>query len=307
MKKTIFLIASVGIILLLGGCGSKEVLDDRITLGLMPTEDTMPLIVAKEMGYFDEVGLDVHFEVFKNPKDRDAALQAGELDGTISDQMGVCLYQNAGFDMKIVSYTDCDFILIASRQTGITSVEELAGKKVAISENTVIEYALDRMLDTASISRDLVEKIPVPAIPARIEMLAGGQVDVVLLPEPFASLAIKSGGLVIAKDSQYGNSSTVLAFRGDVLDTKKDEVKSLLEAYNKGVDYIHETDISEYEQLIIDTIGFPEEMKGKIVLGNYRKSGLPDQKDIEEVIEWIEEKGINQKDIKPSDMIKEVD
>ncbi len=307
MKKAILLTVVLGLLIVLGGCGKKEVLDDTITLGLMPSEDTMPLIVAKEMGYFDEMGLDVQFEVFRNPKDRDAALQAKELDGIIGDQMGICLYQNAGFDMKIVSYTDCDFILIASDQSGISSIDELGGKSVAISENTVIEYSLDRMLDSASIDRDLVEKVPVPAIPARVEMLASGQVDLVLLPEPFAALAIGNGGVVIGKDSQYGDSSTVLAFRGEVLEAKDAEIKALLEAYDKGVEYIQETEISEYEDLIISTIGFPEEMKGKIVLHDYRKSGLPDQSDIEKVIEWIEEKGINQKEITPSDMIKEVD
>lgn len=82
---------------------------------------------------------------YKSANDRDAALQAGELEGVLCDETAIEIYQNAGLDMKIKGKTDGGFALLAGQGTGIENVKGLEGKRIAISENTVIEYTLDQL------------------------------------------------------------------------------------------------------------------------------------------------------------------
>jgi NitT/TauT family transport system substrate-binding protein len=63
------------------------------------------------------------------------------------------LLRNAGYDAKIVS-TELQetakkmrFAIVASLGSNINSIEDLEGKKIAISSNTIIEYITDTLLD----------------------------------------------------------------------------------------------------------------------------------------------------------------
>ena len=60
---------------------------EELTIGILPAESAIPIILAKEMGYFDEAGVNVSIQAFSSPNDRNVAVQAGELDGVIGDVM----------------------------------------------------------------------------------------------------------------------------------------------------------------------------------------------------------------------------
>ena len=89
--KNLFLATlTVMVGLTLTACGSEKTqqpsttqTDETITLnfGAMGSIDAVPLVIAQENGYFKEEGLNVNLEMFTAAKDRDAALQAGQLDG----------------------------------------------------------------------------------------------------------------------------------------------------------------------------------------------------------------------------------
>ena len=60
-----------------------------LSFGAMGSIDAVPLVIAQEKGYFEEEGLNVNLEIFTAAKDRDAALQAGELDGVLADEAAI--------------------------------------------------------------------------------------------------------------------------------------------------------------------------------------------------------------------------
>lgn len=284
-------------LLLIVGC-HKE--DDTITLGVMPSEDAIPFVIAKEQGYVNSDKVTLEF--YKSAKDRDAALQAGALDGIIGDQIAIGLYQNADVDMRIVSETTCNFYFVASQGSQVTQMNQLVGKSIAISENTVIDYTLDRLLESAGLKPTDVTKTAIAAIPNRVEMLSSNQVDAAVLPEPFASLAIANGGVLIGKAADIGLNPTVIAFKEESLNKKGESIQALLEAYDKGVDYANTTPISSYEALVIETIGFPESMAGDIHLPTYSSVGMPSDEALQDALEWLEGKGILEKTLTPADL-----
>jgi len=310
MRKSIIILTVLIMVFGLAACGAgtgggTEEPTPQLTIGVMGSVDAVPLAIAQEKGIFKSNGVNVQVEVFKAAKDRDAALEAGLLDGVICDEIAIAIYQNAGLDMKISGITDGMFTLVAGKDTGIISVADFAGKKVAISENTVIEYSLDKLAKEAGISEQ-IEKVVVPPMPARMEMLGSGQVDGALLPNPFSDAAILSGSREIATIDSSGQYISVVAFSAKALKDKAVPIEQFFKAYDESADYINTTPVGEYEDIIISFVGYPEEMKGNIVLPFFRSNALPPKSDVEEVFQWAKDKGLITKDINVDSVFREI-
>ena len=63
----------------------------KLSFGAMSSIDIVPIVIAKEKGYFEEEGLELDFQLFTAAKDRDAALQAGELYGVIAEEIAMSI------------------------------------------------------------------------------------------------------------------------------------------------------------------------------------------------------------------------
>lgn len=313
IKKISILFLTVLLMLSIAGCSAannaaqppqKEM--KTLNFGAMGSVEVIPIIIADENGFFEKQGLDVNIQTFKSAKDRDAAFQSGNLDGIIGDEVAIVLYQNADFDVKITGATDGNFTLIANPNSGIKDITGIKSKSVAISEKTCIEYTLDKVLEKSALSPMDIQKTVIPAIPTRLEMLRTNKVDAALLPEPFSTLAIKDGGVVLGSANDAGIYTSVTAFTQAAIDTKSAEIKAFFKAYNEAVDYVNNTSISEYEDLIIKTVGYPEDMKGKIELPKFRKNMLPAEADIQSVIDWATNIKLIKKELSPKDLMSNI-
>lgn len=67
-------------VLLMSAVGSAAAEKKVVRFGLLPYQDWMPWTLADELGYFDEVGLDVQFTKFPDDVTVGEALESGELD-----------------------------------------------------------------------------------------------------------------------------------------------------------------------------------------------------------------------------------
>lgn len=296
------LIVLVIIMMLFTGCNANKANSDNninkektvIKIGMMSSTDVIPYVMINEKGIADKYNIDLQLEVFTSAKDRDAALQAGEIDGVLTDYIGVCMYQNAGFDVKITGITDGDYILVAGPNTGIESMDDIKGKSIAISENTLIDYTLSLILEKNNMEDNDVVKEIVPRIPDRLELLRNDKIDLGLLPEPFSTLAIKDGAKPLGSANKFGLYPAVSAFTKAALDEKSDTIANLYKAYNEVVEYINKTDINEYDEIVIKAVGYPEEMIGKLDATVFRTSILPPREDVETAIKWAVSRGLCQ-------------
>ncbi len=280
---------------------------ETLTLGIMRSSSQLPLFVARDQGYFEEEGLTVDLQVFNAAKDRDAALQANELDGVISDEVGMAIYQNGGIDMRITSATDGSFILVTAPESNILSFEDLKGKSVGISENTAIDYTLDAMLLANGLASTDVERVAIPAMPERLEMLKTGQIDAAVMPNPFADDAIAAGAtqLAVADGSEIPYIS-VVGFLNGAIEEKGADIAAFHRAYNKAVEYINANDVSMFEDIIINELGYPEAMRGSIVLPEFKATRLPSEEEVNNVFDWSRERGLLSTEITAADVLSDV-
>jgi len=100
-----------------------------LRVGVLPDADSLPLLVARAEGIFAAEGIDAELVSFKTAVERDAALQAGAIDGAVSDLLAVAFASRAGFDIKATSLTDGRYGILVSPGSRIPSLAGLAGKR----------------------------------------------------------------------------------------------------------------------------------------------------------------------------------
>jgi NitT/TauT family transport system substrate-binding protein len=275
----------------------------EIKIGILPDLDSIPLIIAEQNGYFDDSVVKITIETFKSAKDRDSALQSGNIDGAISDMLAAAFAAEGGFDVKMTSKTDGSYKLLVNADKGIDSFEKLKGNQIAISENTIIEYATDMMLKEGNLKAEDIEKVAIPQMPVRLEMLQNGKVAAATLPEPLASAAMKNGAVLLNSSDKLGINPGVLLFTTKATMDKSVEIKAFYTAYNKAVDYLNKEDKSKYIDALIEKAGFPADVKDVLVLPQYNKAVLPSEKDFANVIDWLTEKKLIKNSYKYEDLV----
>ncbi|MFT4223669.1 ABC transporter substrate-binding protein [Dysgonomonas sp.] len=298
-------------IILLSACSSNKKQENKeiptITIGVMPSMDYLPLAVAQREGYFEKQGVKVTIEKFLSANQRDIAFQSGSVDGGVTDYTSAALLKAGGFDMKLTSKCQAPFYIVASAQSGITNLSELKGKKVAVSQNTVIDFCVDMALASAELTPSDVEKIEINKIPERFEMLRNNKIDATGLPNPFALIAASEGCKLLVSMDSLKYTVTGIVFSQSVIETKSDAIKKMYAAYNDGVAYLNSHTVADIKDILVKDLKFPEPVAEKVTLPKYSNAQpvLANDNDIQAVITWLSGKKLLNDSFKVEDLIND--
>ena len=206
----------------------------------------LPLFVAQEKGLFEEAGVKVDLVPFRTAMEKDVAMNAGQLDGYFGDLFTPVVLASSGVKLKIVARNFVTgegqrmFGVIAGPKSDFKTVTDLADVPVAVSRNSIIEYATVTLLTQGGLQPDKVRLMEIKAIPIRFQMLMAGQVKAATLPEPLVTLVESKGGKVLADDGGSAMSSTVLIFTDSFLSSHGDQAAAFLKAVSKAVGLINQ-------------------------------------------------------------------
>lgn len=314
MKK-IMISMTIALLLTLTACGapakdktneSSAGSNDITTLkvGVMPSMDNIPLIVAHEQGFDKKHGIELDVQAFKSGKDRDAAFQAGAVDSINADLVGVAAYIQAGIDVKIMSATQGQFDLISTAE--VKEVADLKGKEVVVLKNQGPEFATEEFLKQVNLTGEDVKMVDVPQVPSRVELLSNNQVSAAILPEPFVTMTTAQGMNNLGSTLDLGINLFALIATQDVIDENATAFKGMYDAYNDAVQWMKENDQEAYIQLFIDEIGFPETLKEQIVIPEYKEAFQASEEDITRAFDWAKTKGLLEKDVLAKDVLSDV-
>ncbi|MEK3966712.1 MetQ/NlpA family ABC transporter substrate-binding protein [Paenibacillus sp. FSL R7-0048] len=321
LKRMLLLSMMVVVIAALAvGCGSKNNTNTEssegaapeaakevtsLSLGLLPSIDAIPFIIAHEQGFDKNHGVDLDIQTFKSAKDRDVAFQAGKLDGLSADLVAISIYNEAGLDVKITSTTFGEFDLLTGNES-IQDVKDLKGETVILSKNTSTQYTVAMMLKQAGLTEADITVTEVPQIPTRLELLKNNKADAAILPEPFVTMGKTSGLRVLSSTLTAGVNPFVLAFPQTAIDAKAEAIRSMYAAYDEAVAYMKSHEQSEYIDLVIKEVGYPETLKDEIKVPDYVPAYQVDVKEVEAAFAWAREKGLLSKNISAEDVISDV-
>lgn len=301
--------AALAVMLLITGCNANKKQDntDSITIGVMSSMDYLPLAVAQREGYFAKHGVEVKIEKFLSANQRDIAFQSGAVDGGVTDYTSAALLRAGGFDMKLTSKCQAPFYIVSSPASGINDVAGLKGKKIAVSQNTVIDFCVDMALESVGLTPTDVEKIEINRIPDRFEMLRNNKIDATGLPNPFALIAAGDGGKLLVSMDSLKYTVTGIVFSQSVIDAKADAIKKMYAAYNDGVAYLNSHTVTDIKDILVKDLMFPEPAAEKVTLPVYHDAQpvLATDRDIQAVVKWLGERRLLGDSFRAEDIIND--
>jgi NitT/TauT family transport system substrate-binding protein len=195
--------------------------------------------------------------------------------------------------------------ILASASSGITSVEDLKGVEIGISEGSVIAYTTDRLLQAEGLAPEDIKTVAVPRIPDRLQLLGTGELKAANLPDPLSSLAIAGGAVVVTDDSkhpEYGYS--LWSFRNEFVGQNPDAVGAFLTAIMQASEDIN-NDKTKWDQLLTDQALLPQPLIGNYTLPDYPISDIPTEEQFNDVLAWTQEKGIVATEVSYADSVKD--
>lgn len=285
-------------------------MNGKIRLALLPIVDALPIYVAQERGYFAALGIEVEFVPVASAAERDQVMMAGQADGMINDLVSVMMYNRDAVQVRVMrtaqraSMKNAMYRVVASSQSGLKTAADLKGVEIGVSQGTVIEYMTYRLLEAEGLTNDDVRTLVVPGISDRLSLLASGQLNAATLPEPFATIAVQGGGVIIVDDSmhpEFGNS--VITFRTDFLNQNPALVEGFLTAIDQAVKDIN-ADPKAWATVLRAYKLLPEPMIDTYQVPAFPESGVPTQDQYEDAQKWALEKGLIQSEVPYSDSVK---
>lgn len=265
-------------------------------IGVLPITDVVPFYVAEQQGYFLKQGLNIELVPAASAAERDQMMAAEQIDGQVSDLVATVLFNAKSPKLKIVRVARAafpnapQFWLLAPKDSAIKSVQDLKGKEIAVSQNTVIEYITQRMLEREGLAPSEIKTTNVPAVPTRLQLVQQNQVTAATLPDPFASLAILGGARVLVDDTKYPEYSlSVITFRNDVLTQRAGDVKKFLAAYDQAIADIRATP-DKFRNILIERGRVPDQLKDKYQFPPFPPPSVPTQAQWDDVVKWALER-----------------
>jgi NitT/TauT family transport system substrate-binding protein len=296
--------------LILGACQSATPAGPaKVKLALLPIIDALPVLVAQQEGLFTANNVNVEVLPVASAAERDQVITSGQADGMINEALSTMFYNKDALQVQIVRFARAAsaehplFSILASGKSGINSVDGLKGVPVGISEGTIIEYLLDRLLAKEGFSQDEIKHIAVPKIPDRMALLGTGELKAAMLPEPAASAARGQGAITILDDSKHPELSlSTWAFRKAFIEQNPEAVKGFLKAIEEAVVMINK-DPSKYTQLLVDQKILSPQLAGTFQVPSFVTAGVPSQAHWDDVLAWAKAKGLLAKDVSYSDSV----
>ena len=300
-KVTKIIAASLLGMMMFTGCGGGEAKDNNantepLTVGLMRIDDSFPFYVAEKEGLFEKHNVAVELQNFSNARDLSTALQGGELDALMTDTVVTGLSIKGGADVRIVAMAlgavpeEGRFLVISAPDSGITAPEQLAGKHVAISNNTMMDYLIDQF--EAELGLENMTTVNMPDLMLRTTtLLEGKDIDAAILPDPLAAFAVAEGANIVIDDTKLGEnlSQSVVVVTKENIDDNRAQVEAMLAAYNEAIALINDNP-DKYRTFALECANVPEALAETYPTPTFTANCVPTEAQIARVNDWLVEK-----------------
>jgi len=219
---------------------------EKIKIGWVFAMANAPIIIAKEKGYFKDIGVDVEIISFTSGPIVHQALAAGELDMAYIGSPPVYHWFSRGLESRILAKVNYgQAAVIVRKDSGIEDLQGLKGKKMAgVRKGSGMDVLLRGYVlsESAKLTPDKdVQIVPMPSGNMGPSVEAG-VVDGAFIWEPFTSqFELKGDSKVIFDMNKVVPKYPwyVVMAMPDALKNKKVEIQKVLQAHKRAVDYLN--------------------------------------------------------------------
>ena len=315
--KKIFASALMGAVLLTG-CGGGEAKEEQnadtmepVTVGLMRIDDSFPFYVAEKEGLFEKHGVTVELQNFSSARDLSTALQGGELDALMTDPVVTALSLKGGTDVRIVAMAlgavpeEGRFLVISAPDSGIIAPEQLEGRNIAISNNTMMDYLVEQYENNLGLDKAAITTVNMPDLMLRTTtLLEGTEIDAAILPDPLAAYAVAEGANIVIDDTKLGEnfSQSVVTATSDAIENNRAGMEAMLAAYNEAIELIN-ANPDAYRAFALECANVPPALADSYPTPTFTANSIPDEANIAQVNSWMVERGLLEKAYEYNEMV----
>jgi NitT/TauT family transport system substrate-binding protein len=212
---------------------------------------------AKELGYYEDVGLDVTIEEGQGSATTAQLVATGNTDFGFADAAAAMAVRAQGGKVKIVApiLQTNGFAIISLKETGIEEPSDMRGKTIAVQPGSAHTALLDAILLANGLSQDDVNLVNIdPA--ALVGSLLEGAVDAILAGADFQSVQIRDRGFeineIFYRDAGAPTVGLSILVNDDFMAENPDVVARFVDASLKGWDAARQ-DPEAAAQSLVDT------------------------------------------------------
>lgn len=225
-----------------------------IMVGGLSKQIYLPNMLAKQLGYFDQQGLDVTLIDEASGQSSENEVLAGQVDAGSGSYNHTIELQAAGKQMECVVQLDVApgeaEIVSAKEASQIKSVGDLKGKNLGVTElGSGTQTLTTLLLHQAGVASDQAHFLPVGAGDTFIAAMQQGRIDAGMTTEPTISRLISSGvGKVLVDLRSPQTTQAALGgpypficvfMKNDYVNSHKATVQKLVNAYAKTLQWMH--------------------------------------------------------------------
>lgn len=261
--QQLFLTVSMILVLFLSSCasftpaGNGELAPLRIAWN--PWAGDYPLVLAKELGLFDQYGVEVEPIYSEDYSQLLIQLLAGEIDG----------FNASISDVLLMSITDeVQIVLVADYPEGANTIvadasiqtpADLKGKRLGVDASIISSRLLVSEMFKAY-GLEAGEVTMVSTNPEAVPDALGKTIDAGFTWDPYTTQAQEAGYHVIFSDSQApGLLTDALVFRKSTIDERPGDIQAVVAAWLEASRFMNDHP-DEAIDLILNYSGLPREM-----------------------------------------------
>lgn len=221
-----------------------------LKIGVMPTADCLPVLVAKELRLFDTLGVDVRLRKYHALSECRKALEDRLVEGAAIDSTLMKVLQDKGLKLDGVMATDLTWKFLTAKKARVTRLGQLTDKFVAADshgESLVLARNATDSLNSKKPSTFIIQ-VEDPAV--RLNMLTTGNVDAALMPEPYATTALKRGARWIKEVKSPSRGVLVVRTAAMKHKTRQEQLKLFKKAIAVAKDSINRYGQKRYANLL---------------------------------------------------------
>ena len=230
----------------------------KVKLGIVSVTNLLPVFLAQEKGWYQEVGLDVETIEMKGGATIIPAIMGGSIQIGFSNVISIMLAQSAGLDIKIIcnshvggyakkagepgGYATSTSGLLVLQNSGIRGPKDLEGRKIAVNAIKNIDWmAVWEWMDKNDADPKKVIWVEID-FPKMIPALMGKKVDAVHIGEPQKAILRSQGATLLVNtfhDLRPGLIVASFVAKEDWISKNPDQAQGFVSATVKGQDYLN--------------------------------------------------------------------
>lgn len=240
-----------------------------VNIGFLPILIYAPMYLALEKGYYAEQGLDVRPTPMNSGTDLAVMVSNSDLQVALSG-IGPAFWNgiDTGLPLTLIApgHEEGNPVatpLVVGADSEITSIDQLAGKRVSVNAPGATEYWLNAALETGGLTIEDVE-LQYLGFPDAVAALASNALDGAMIGEPLATAAVQQGtARILSNDFDVAGIQVTAVFsNSDWVDGNSETAAKFVAAYLRACrdlvdepnDPLNLTIINKYTEVPIELI-----------------------------------------------------